>query len=172
MVAQLTDMLNVGASDLPQRISEMVSRLKEAERELDKIKKASLADNIDQIVGAGAEIGPGSLWLFEAPAGTAGGDLREIIQRASAKTRPDVPGAWIGAAAADGKLALVAVVNKAGQERGLTAKDLLAATLPAVDGRGGGKPDVAQGGGTNPAGLSEGFEAAREIVRLHWGASA
>ena len=36
----------------------------------------------------------------------------------------------------------------------------------------GGKPDVAQGGGTNPAGLSEGFEAARETVRQHWGAPA
>ncbi|MEI2727929.1 MAG: alanine--tRNA ligase [Candidatus Nanopelagicales bacterium] len=170
MVSQLTDMLNVGASDLPQRISEMVSRLKEAERELDKFKKASLADNVDQIIGAPTQIGEGSLWLFEAPSGTGGGDLREIVQRASAKTRPDVPGAWVGAADADGKLSLVVVVNKAGQERGLTAKDLLAAVLPAVDGRGGGKPDVAQGGGTNPAGLPEGFQAARATAGERWGA--
>ena len=42
MVSQLTDMLNVGASDLPQRISEMVSRLKEAERELDKFRRRLL----------------------------------------------------------------------------------------------------------------------------------
>ncbi len=170
MVAQLTEMLNVGASDLPQRVSEMVARLKEAERELDKIKKASLTDSLDQLVGQPVDIGDGQLWTFKAPEGTSGGDLRDLVQRASSTQRPDQPGAWLAAAVTDGKVALVSAVNKAGQERGLTAKDLLASALPVVDGRGGGKPDVAQGGGTNPQGLDSAFDAARVAVGERWGA--
>jgi alanyl-tRNA synthetase len=47
---------------------------------------------------------------------------------------------------------------------------VLKATLPAVDGRGGGKDDIAQGGGANPAGLEAAFTAAREHVRSTVGA--
>ena len=172
LVAQLTEMLNVGASELPQRVSDIVTRLKESERELDKIKKASLTDNLESLVGEATLVADGSVWAFKAPPGTSGGDLRDLVQRASQTHRPDAPAAWIGAAIADGKVALVALVNKAGQEHGLTAKDLLAAALPPVDGRGGGKPDVAQGGGTNPDGLSAAFEAAIGEAKNRWGASA
>lgn len=171
MVAQLTEMLNVGASELPQRVSEMVARLKDAERELDKIKKASLADNLEALVGEPSVFAAGSGWLFETPPGTSGGDLREIVQRASKSHRPDQPGAWLGAAVEGAKVALVAVVNKAAQDRGVTAKDLLAAALPGVQGRGGGKPDVAQGGGTNPAGLPGAFDSAKSYLAERWGAA-
>ena len=46
----------------------MVSRLKEAERELDKFKKASLADNVDQIIGAPTQIGEGLCGYSRHPA--------------------------------------------------------------------------------------------------------
>ena len=57
------------------------------------------------------------------------------------------------ASASDGKVALIAAVNPAAQQRGLSANDLLRAAAPAVGGRGGGKADVAQGGGTEPDGI-------------------
>ncbi len=170
MVAQLTALLNVGASDLPNRVSEMVTRLKDAERALDKIKRASLADNIDELVGGPKQFGEGALWTFTAPEGTSGGDLRDLVQRASANHRPDQAGVWLGAAIETDKVALVAVANSGAQASGVTAKDALAAALPAVDGRGGGKPDVAQGGGTNPDGLSAAFESVQNFVANRWGA--
>ena len=171
LVAQLTDLLNVGASDLPQRVADMVTRLKDAERELDKIKKASLADNLDDMLGQPVVFGAGQGWLFEAPTGTGGGDLRELVQRANKNQRPDAPAVWLGASTDTGKVALIAMANKAAQSAGVTAKDLLAAALPLVDGRGGGKADVAQGGGTNPEGLAGAFAAAQEYLGERWGAA-
>src|SRR3712207_7221106 len=47
----------------------------------------------------------------------------------------------------------VAALNPAALERGLSANDVLRAAAAPVGGRGGGKADVAQGGGTDPAGI-------------------
>lgn len=171
MVSQLTAMLNVNANDLPLRVSDMMTRLKEAERELDKIKKASLTDNLDALIGQPTGYDKGSLWTFTAPTGTGGGDLRELVQKASQAQRPDQAGVWVGAAVEADKVALVAVANPGAQTSGVTAKDVLAVALPDVNGRGGGKPDVAQGGGTNQAGLSAAFEAVQRYVASQWGAA-
>jgi alanyl-tRNA synthetase len=64
-----------------------------------------------------------------------------------------------------GKVALVAALNPAAQDRGLSANDLLRAAAPPVGGRGGGKPDVAQGGGTDPAGIPAALQAGEQAVQ-------
>jgi len=55
-------------------------------------------------------------------------------------------------------------VNPAEQERGVSASDLLKAAAGPVGGRGGGKPDVAQGGGTDPAGIPAALTAVEQAV--------
>jgi alanyl-tRNA synthetase len=44
------------------------------------------------------------------------------------------------------------------------ANDLIRQLVPLIDGRGGGKPDFAQAGGKNPAGIPALLEKAHEIV--------
>ena len=69
------------------------------------------------------------------------------------------------ALAVDGdKVAAVATVNETAQQAGLAAPDVLAAALPAIEGRGGGKADVAQGGGGRPDGVDEAVVAARALL--------
>ena len=51
--------------------------------------------------------------------------------------------------------------------KGLKAGDLIKAVAPAVGGGGGGKPELAQAGGKNPAGLPEALDAAREWLAAH-----
>ena len=70
----------------------------------------------------------------------------------------------IGATLTEGRLALVSVVNPRAQELGVSAKDVLQAALPPIDGRGGGKDDIAQGGGTKPEGLDAAFAAVADFV--------
>ena len=166
LVAQLTEMLNVSPDHLTERVSGMVTRLKEAERELAKAKQATVTANMSSILGRHTDIGDTRLWTFRAPSGTQAGDLRELVQRAMLATRPDIPVAMLSASEADGKLSLVAAANPLARERGITASGLLKAALPHVGGRGGGKDDIAQGGGTDPAGLPKAFEAAAEAVRV------
>jgi alanyl-tRNA synthetase len=63
-----------------------------------------------------------------------------------------------------GKVALVAALNPAALERGLSANDVLKAASAPVGGRGGGKADVAQGGGTDPAGIPAALQAGVQAV--------
>jgi alanyl-tRNA synthetase len=61
-------------------------------------------------------------------------------------------------------VALVAALNPAAQDQGLSASDVLRAAATPVGGRGGGRPDVAQGGGTDPAGIPAALQAGEQAV--------
>ncbi len=67
------------------------------------------------------------------------------------------------ASAADGKVSLVCSVSKdlTGQ---LKAGDIMKAAAAAVGGKGGGRPDMAQGGGTDPAAIPAALDAARGVL--------
>jgi alanyl-tRNA synthetase len=68
---------------------------------------------------------------------------------------------------ADGKVAVVAAVNEAGQAAGLSAGALVKAVGPLVGGKGGGKADVAQGGGSDVAGVDAALAAVgAEVARV------
>ena len=62
----------------------------------------------------------------------------------------------------DGKVTLVAGMSKDLVERGIKAGDLIKEICPLVGGKGGGRPDMAQGGGDDPKGLAKALERARE----------
>lgn len=121
--------------------------------------------NIDSILGDGAQVGAFRLWTLQAPSGTDAKQLREIALAGVRKAPGDLPAAVLAAAVSDGRVSLIATVNGLGQERGLSASDLLNAALPSVDGRGGGKKDAAQGGGSNPDGIPAAFRAAETFLR-------
>jgi alanyl-tRNA synthetase len=169
VVSQLNELLNVGTQDLPSRVAEIMTRLKDAEREIEKSKKAALAASAADILGTAIEIGSGKLWAFTAPEGTSAGDLRSLVTKGIGQSRPDVAAAIVGFAVVDGKVAVVAAANKTAQASGIAAGALLKASLPSVDGRGGGKADIAQGGGPNVAGVPTAIAEAESFVRLVWG---
>ena len=66
----------------------------------------------------------------------------------------------------EGTVPFVVAANPAAQDAGLRANDLIKAIATAVDGRGGGKPDLAQGSGKDAAGIDAALAAVRaEIAR-------
>ena len=85
--------------------------------------------------------------------GIGGGDVRTLAL--DVRSRLDRAGAVVVAGVADGKVALVAAVNDAGRERGVSANELVRTVGGLIGGRGGGKDDVAQGGGSDATRLDE-----------------
>ena len=170
LVAQLAEIVKARPEELPERVDGILTRLKDAERELAKARSASLSANLEGILGAAQEVGQLRLWTFTAPDGTDAGGLRELVTKGRDAARRDVPSVVVGAAVADGKVSVVVATNEAGRTAGASANAVLQAALGAVGGRGGGKDDMAQGGGTDVSGLEAAFTAAAAAVRAAAGA--
>jgi alanyl-tRNA synthetase len=164
LVHLLTEQLKVPAAELPERVSAMVRRLREAEREIESVKRAQLAAQIADVAAAAERIGDVDLYAFRAPDGLDGGALRDLALTTRSKAANETSAAVVVMSVSADKVAAVAAVNDTGQASGLAARDLLAAALPAIDGRGGGKADVAQGGGGNTDGIDQALAAVRAAV--------
>jgi alanyl-tRNA synthetase len=84
-----------------------------------------------------------------------GGDVRQLALDVRGRLPVGEPGVVVVIGDADGKVAVVAAVNDAARDRGLSANALVGAVGPLVGGRGGGKDDVAQGGGSDTSRIDE-----------------
>jgi alanyl-tRNA synthetase len=78
--------------------------------------------------------------------------LRQLADQWKQKALSDV---LVLATAQEEKVSLLAAMSKSANEKGLKAGDLIKAIAPLVGGGGGGRPDMAQAGGKNPAGINE-----------------
>ncbi|GAA4750356.1 alanine--tRNA ligase [Modestobacter marinus] len=162
LVRQLADLLKTPQDGIADRVSGMLERLREADKELADLRaRQTLAAAGDLAAGA-RDLG-GVAVVTGAPAGLSGGDLRGLALDVRGRLG-ERAAAVLLASAADGKVALVAAVNPAAQQQGLSANDLLRAAAPAVGGRGGGKADVAQGGGTDPSGIPAALAAVEQMI--------
>jgi alanyl-tRNA synthetase len=165
LVNRLTELVKAPADELVERVERTIASLKDAERELAKVRSAALTANLDGILGEAHDFGDVRLWAFQAPEGTSGGDLRELAMKAKGRMRPEIPWLLVGMAVHDGKVAVVTAAAEGMGPRGLGANDLLQAAMPPLGGRGGGKPELAQGGGTDTAGVADAFAAVEALVR-------
>ncbi len=165
LVSQLADIVKARPEELPQRIDAVLSRLKEAEKEIATYRSAQLVANLGDIIGVGEEVGAVRVWTFAAPEGTAPAELRELVTRGRDLARREIPSLVVGSLLAEGKISVVAATNEAARSLGVSASRALQPLLGAVGGRGGGKDDLAQGGGTDPAGLDAGVAALKDHVR-------
>ena len=163
LLAQLAESFKVPAEGVPDRVAATLARLREAEKELAQLRAAQVLQRAGELA-AGARDVYGFGWVgVEAPAGTPGDLVRRLALDIRGRLPQDRPAAVVVASGGD-RVTLVAVVNDAGRARGLSANALLREAAPAVGGKGGGKDDVAQGGGSDPAGIPQALLRAEHLV--------
>jgi len=168
LVNQLSEQLKARPEELPERISTVVTRLREAERELTRLKSAQLLGASQQIADAAESIGGIAFVAYRVPDGTDADAMRTLALDIRAKIpvlRPAVV-ALVGTPA--DRPVVVIAVNEAGRGSGLSAGTLVGAAAKALGGGGGGKPDIAQGGGApggGPSAVNAAFESIRGALR-------
>jgi alanyl-tRNA synthetase len=163
LLAQLASSFKVPADEVPDRVAATVARLREVEKELDALRAGAVLEQAGELAAAAKDVFGVAFVGVEAPAGTPGDLVRGLALDIRGRLAPDRAGAVLVAAGGD-RVTLVAAVNDAGRARGLSANDLLREAAAAVDGKGGGKDDVAQGGGTRPEGIPEALSRAEHLV--------
>lgn len=164
LLNSLAQMVKARPEELTDRIGGLLEKLKEAEATISKLRRATVVANIDGVIGTRHDIGAARVWTFALPSGSTAADLREATMAALQVVATDIPVVLLGAAAEGGKVSLLCAVNAPGQAAGYSAREILAAALPAVGGRGGGKADMAQGGGSKPEGIEAALQAARGFL--------
>ncbi len=165
LVNRLCELVKARPEELPDRIAAMLAKLKDAERKLQRQRTENLIANFEDIMGKADDIGEYRLWTFVAPSGVTARDLRDVVLNGRGLRRPDEPVAILGGVIEGDRVSLVATVNDLGRQRGLSAKALLNVALRELDGRGGGKDDIAQGGGTRLDNLPQAFAAVARSIR-------
>ena len=164
LVSQLSDQLKSRPEDLPERVAGLVERLRSAERDLEKHRAEAVLSSAGALADGAEDLDGIALVAVEAPAGTSAGDLRALASdvRGRLGTRPGV----VALFGTEGdRVSFVVATTATARERGLAAGKLIPSFAAAVAGRGGGKPDLAQGGGSNPAGVPEAVRALRDALR-------
>ena len=166
LVSQLAEQFRARPEDLPERIGQTVEKLRVAERELAKLRGAQLLSSAGDLAAGAEDVHGTALVAAALPDGVSGADLRSLATEV--RTRLDGRPAVVALFSADdGKVSFAVATTAAGRDRGLKAGALVPVFGPAVGGRGGGKPDLAQGGGSNPAGVADAIEALRsELARV------
>src|SRR3989440_22344 len=104
--------------------------------------------NAAGLAGAAKDVAGVAYVGTEAPDGTGANDVRTLAQEIRGKLAADRPAVVAVAARSGSKASLVVAVNGPARSRGLSATDLVKG---ALSGRGGGSPELAQGGGVPAA---------------------
>ncbi|MGZ6754717.1 MAG: alanine--tRNA ligase, partial [Nocardioides sp.] len=163
VVAQLTGLLKTQPDDLVGRVGDLVERLRAAEKEVEKARVGQLLAAAGQLAASAVDVSGVSVVAHRAD-GAGGGDVRTLALDVRGRLAADRPGAVVVIGAADGKVSVVAATNELARERGVSANDLVRAVGPLVGGKGGGKDDVAQGGGTDTSRIDEALAAVTAAV--------
>lgn len=154
VVAQLTGLLKTQPDDLVSRVQGLTERLKSVEKELEKARLAQLLGASADLAAAATQVGPVKLVAHRVD-GAGGADVRNLAMDVRGRLPQGEPGVVVVIGQADGKVSVVAATNDEARSRGLSAGDLVRAVGPLLGGKGGGKDDVAQGGGTDASRIDE-----------------
>lgn len=160
MLEELGRELKVTWSEVPNVVRGLQDRIREQDRELQTYRDRVAAAQGADLLGVAVREGDITLIVSQVTVPDRG-SLRQMGDRAKdlVKTGVIVLGADI-----DGSPSLLAMVTPNLVERGLKAGDIIRHIAPMIEGRGGGRPELAEAGGKNAAGLSDALKAVRAIV--------
>jgi alanyl-tRNA synthetase len=164
LLNQLADQLKARPEELPERVAATVGRLREAEKELERIRAAAVLGAAAGLAANPTDVFGVAVVTSEAPPETTPEDLRQLALDVRSRIDPARPVAVAVGAVSKGRPVIVVAVNDTGRQWGLSAGALIRGIAPVLGGGGGGKDDFAQGGGTEPAALGAALAAARDLV--------
>jgi alanyl-tRNA synthetase len=144
LVSRLAELFRAKPEEVADRVEASVAQLREAEKELERLRTQVLLGNAGALADAAVDVAGVAFVAIEAPEGASGNDTRTLAQEIRGRVPASRPAVVAVASRAGGKASLVVAVNAAAKERGLSAGDLVKG---ALSGRGGGNADLAQGGG-------------------------
>ena len=162
LLNESSEVLGVSPEDLPSAVSRFFDEWKSQQKKIE-----SLESEIVRLRTSGGGDGAVEKDGIRYAVMEVGGDMKAVMSMLSQLTRdPQKPTlAVLGTRDGGGKLIVASTEGTIAAEKH-DANDILRAIAGHINGGGGGRPTMAQGGGSNPDGIPEALEAARNLLGL------
>ncbi len=160
-LAETARILKTTPASLTERAEHLMAELKALQSENESLKskaaKEALGDVMDQVVEVN-----GVKLLATKVSGVDMNGLRELGDQLKSKI---AEGIVVLMSDLDGKVNMVAMATDGAMKKGAHAGNLIKGIAALVGGGGGGRPNMAQAGGKNPAGIDEAIKKSAEVLK-------
>lgn len=161
MLAETAELTKAQTLDkVVERVQNLFTELKDLQRENESLQAKLANVQAGDILENAQTVGNYTLIAEQLDAK----DMDQLRQMADKWRAQDASDVLVLALGAEGKVNMLVAMNEKALADGLKAGDLIKEIAPKVGGGGGGRPDMAQAGGKNPAGIKDAFQAAKEWV--------
>ena len=162
LVHGLTETLKVQPDQLTDRVHRLVGQLKDAERQIADLRSQQVLAEAGTIAAQGHEMW-GVQYISHAAPGVSGNDLRSLALEVRLRVADSAAVVAVVGGSTD-KPSVVVVTTAGARDRRLSAGDLVRVASETLGGRGGGKPDIAQGGGSDGSKTADALTAVEHAI--------
>ena len=145
---------------LTEKLNHLMTEIKELTSENESLKSKLAKDSLGDVASQVTEV-QGIKFLATAVEDVDMNGLRDLGDQLKTQLGE---GVVVLASAKDGKVNLIVMATDQAMKQGAHAGNLIKAIAPCVGGGGGGRPNMAQAGGKNPAGIQDALTKAKEVL--------
>ena len=160
IINEAAALLKTNAAGLTEKITHLQAEVKELHNENESLKSKAAQDALGDVMDRVEEVN-GVKLLATALENVDMNGLRDLGDQLKEKLGE---GVVVLASANEGKVSLIAMATDGAMKQGAHAGNLIKAIAAKVGGGGGGRPNMAQAGGKNPAGIPDAIAAAKEAL--------
>ncbi|WP_029287136.1 alanine--tRNA ligase [Cellulomonas sp. HZM] len=158
LVNQLSGLLGARPDEIAERVSSLLGRLKDSERELASVRQAQVLAAAGSLAAGAQRVGTTNVVTHDAGEASAD-DLRTLVLDVRSRLGDAEASVVAVGGVTKGRPVVVVATNAAAREAGARAGVLVRVASQVLGGGGGGKDDLAQGGGTDAASLGAALDA-------------
>ena len=158
-LSQIADMTKTNNAQAVDKVAQLIKHQKELEKQIATFQKQLASNQGDELVNQAVEVN-GVKLLATTVEGVSGKDLRDVADKLKDKLGSAV---IVLAVVSGGKVSLVAGVTK-DLTGSYQAGKILNHVAQQVGGKGGGRPDMAQGGGTQPENIESALASVKDLI--------
>lgn len=160
VIEELSELVNVTESGILKKVQDVLDRNSTMEKEIEKLKREQLSSGVDDLLANAVDIS-GVKIVSHRFDGADTSELRDLSDRVRSLESGSLV---LFGSATEGKALLLFAATGDAVRQGVDCGALIKKASPLVGGGGGGRKDMAQAGGKDPAGIEEALKAALDAA--------
>jgi alanyl-tRNA synthetase len=159
LLRDLTQLLKTERESILTKVERMLLEQRDREKELNALKSQLIARETGSVLDTARDVCGVRVLVTEVP----GQDMKALREYGDKLKEQLKSGVIVLGSAVEGSAQIISMVTKDNAKR-FSAKKIIETIAPIIEGRGGGKDEMAQAGGKNTAKLSEALEKAWSVI--------